>query len=1264
MKRFGAATLMLLIALFTPTAFAQNATTSLRGIVKDPSGALVPGATIKLDAKAIGLHLTAASKSDGVYQFLQIPPAKYTITISAPGFGEQTKAAELLVNQPATINFALTIKSSDTVVDVTSGAETLNTTDASLGGTANNAMIQALPSETRNVPDLLSLQPGVLYVPAIGTDSRNGAVNGGRSDQGNVTLDGVDDNDQVNGYAFTGVLRETQDSIEEFKVTTGNGNSDEGRSSGAQVSMVTKSGTNSFHGAAYEYYRPTNTVSNDYFNKQGELASGEPNIPPKYLRNIFGADIAGPIVKDKLFFFANYEGERISEDAVVVQTVPCGSSQLGTCFGGTTSTTNPNTYYQGYLQYPSTVNPADVLTPSQVTTLDAYNGCAVCNTKAYPPSPGPDPYALAYFQLLNPANGTTEGDGVNTGSFTFASPNPVAENTTIARIDYIPSEKHRIFARGNLQKDTTLGVINLPGQPPSSKTEDNTKGMTFGYTWTITSNVVNDLRYGYIRQGQGTTGLGGKLDYVDFRATDYSNLATPTAETRNSITSVPVNNIVDNLNVSKGKHNIQIGFNWRLIHQNRISNANSFNFASSNPEWLANDGFTAPDPSEIGLDPVNSSVFGDSYLYAYSNLVGTIGQYYNYYNYQLNSATSASLLGDGANVARHYSANEYEGYVEDAWRIQPNLTMTVGLRYSLLQTPWETKGQEVTPTINTDAWYKTREADALQGEIYEPNLTFAPAGRYWGKPGFYSKAKDNIAPRFALVYAPNNKTSIRAGVGVYFDHYGQALVNAFDQNGGGFGLSTLVSNPAGELDNSSAPRFTGRNAVPSNGAGATVETFPFTPSTNVNTTGFAIAYGIDNKMQTPYTEAYDFSIQRQLPGGFTLETNYVGRMARHLLQAIDLAEPVDYVDPAGGGDYFTAGAQISAFTDQNGANPAAHISAIPYFENVFPYMKNYDYNGESATQAIYSNEWAPLRGTLGATTVLQDIDVSCYYGCPPNHVSRFYGSQFSSLYSLATDGMSYYNSAQITLHHPQSHGLQFDLNYTLAKSIDWGSDTERSGAGGGASAIIDTWHPALNRSVSDFDTKQLVTLNFVEQLPLGKNHALFANAGHVVNGIIGGWQFSGIFRLSSGLPFAVYEPGYTTDYDIGGFGVVTNPSLVKTKRFFMPGGNPQYFAHAAAIDSGGTYGTPIRYPYPGEAGQRNNFRGDGYNDLDLALAKSWSLARYGTLKVTAEAYNVENIVHFDPFSINTGLTEGATFGIASSELTSPRRLQFSIRYEF
>lgn len=1259
-------------------AFSQSATTSLRGVVKDPSGALVPGATVTITAASTGLSEKAVSNASGVYDFEQIPPARYTIKVTAAGFGEQTKTAELLVNQPATVDFSLTVQSSTVTVDVSAAAQTLNTSDASLGNSADNAMIQALPSETRNVPDLLSLQPGVLYLPNSG-DSRSGAVNGGRSDQGNVTLDGVDDNDQVNGYAFTGVLRETQDSIEEFRVTTGDANADAGRSSGAQVSMVTKSGTNNFHGAAYEYYRPPFTAANNWFNKQAQLGEGLPNIPTKVLRNIFGGAVGGPIKKDKIFFFGNYEGTRQAEDYQQVQTV------------ATTS------YAAGNLSYVDANGNTQTLTPGQVKTLDM--GCQICMTSDYPAGPGPNQAALTFFNSMPLANGSLTGDGINEGSYTFASPNPVHLNTYIARLDWVPNDKHRIFARGNFQKDTTAFPVQFPGQPPSHFLEDNSKGMTFGDTWVIKTNMVNDVRYGYVRQGYGDIGPGTG-DYVDFRF-----LSTPTSEDRTVVTSVPVNNVIDNMSWTKGNHTLQFGANWRLIHQNHHSDETTWQGASTNPYWL---GGNPPDPCQLDGScgttgpEVNDGPFANSYEIAFANLVGTVPSLTNSYNYHVDSATTGTLLPDGAFLDRHFKANEFEWYVQDAWKVKPNLTVTAGVRYTLLQTPWETTGQQVSPTVDTHAWFLQRETAAQQGQIYEPDLQFSPSGNYYGKPGFWPIEKGSFAPRLAIAYSPDAKTSIRAGAGIYYDHYGEALVNIFDQEGS-FGISSSVTNPAGiygiegDAKHAPSPRFLGRNTLPdiNNGGSPAQQTYPFTaPQYN-----FAITWGLDNRIKTPYSETYDFSIQRELPGGFTVEGAYVGRFGRHLLQSLDLAEPVDYVDPNGGGDYYTAASQLSKEVDQNNGNyggastynasagsenQPVNIAPIKYFEDVFPFMAGVDnscYIGggnyvncpyqvpnESATMAIYNNEWAPYRAQYGATTSLADIDFFCNYGCPGNWTSHFWQDQFSSLYALSSIGMSYYNSAQFTVRRPMSRGLQLDVSYSFSKSIDMGSDAERNTeftGQGSFSDILNTWKPYLNRGVSDFDTHHLITGDWIYQLPFGTGKKFAGGAGHLANAIIGGWQWSGIHRWSSGLPFSFFEPGWSTDWQIESYGVKTG--AVKMRRHFDSNGNPQFFDNPAAINNGiscgGCNGGNVRLPYPGEAGQRNVFRGDGYFDTDSGVDKSWSMGEYGTIKFAWETYNVLNAVRFDPASIGSGLT-GGNLGIASSLLTAPRRMQFSLRYDF
>jgi hypothetical protein len=427
--------------------------------------------------------------------------------------------------------------------------------------------------------------------------------------------------------------------------------------------------------------------------------------------------------------------------------------------------------------------------------------------------------------------------------------------------------------------------------------------------------------------------------------------------------------------------------------------------------------------------------------------------------------------------------------------------------------------------------------------------------------------------------------------------------------------------------------------------------------------GMAITWGIDNKLKTPYSYTFDLSLQRELPGGFLVEANYVGRLGRHLLEQLDLAEPVNMVDKQGGGDYFTAAAALSKIADANGGNKNATVQSIPYFEHMFPFMADAN---NSATQNIYTQLWASNRYGGGETNALYSLDL---YDNPAGPQFQFFQSQFSSLYTWSSIGTSSYNGLQLTLRHPSSHGLTADFNYTFSKSIDMGSGAERSNefstdSYGSTTGIQNSWNPKLNKGLSDFDTRHLITIDWVYQLPVGRGKTYLGSANRITDIVLGGWQWSGLSRWASGLPFSVYAPGYTTNWEQSGMAVITGKVDVKKH---IVDGIPQVFAgnSATTINNGVTNGTPIRLPYPGEAGQRNPFRGDGYLDIDTALTKTWNLPEAMKLKFAAEVYNVGNNVRFDdsPLGLNSNLTSG-TFGAYGSMLTTYRRMQFGLRLDF
>src|SRR5271165_2287525 len=331
----GRAIWLFAVLAFMAQLAAAQATSQLNGNVTDPSGAIVAGAKITLTDPSTGLQRTATSNGTGLYQFIDVPPGNYRMEVAASGFALYVASkVTLVVSTPSTINIRLQVAGATQTVNVEGQAPLINRTDASLGNTIEQDQIAELPIPDRNVVQLLSLQAGVTYLgnqtqALQDTDTRSGAVNGMRSDQSNVTLDGIGVNDQNNGYAFTSVLNVPPDSVEEFRVTTANSNADSGYSSGAQVALATKSGTNQFHGSAYEYNRNTIFSANDPFLKYSQLTSGESNTAPKLLRNVFGATFGGPIKKNRLFFFANYEGRRDAQGTSVLRDVPSATLRAG-----------------------------------------------------------------------------------------------------------------------------------------------------------------------------------------------------------------------------------------------------------------------------------------------------------------------------------------------------------------------------------------------------------------------------------------------------------------------------------------------------------------------------------------------------------------------------------------------------------------------------------------------------------------------------------------------------------------------------------------------------------------------------------------------------------------------------------------------------------------------------------------------------------------------------------------------------------------------
>jgi hypothetical protein len=1216
-----------IFAVFAAIAFAGIAAgqslSSISGTVTDITGAPIPGATIRIENLGTQASRTAVSDSQGNYTFPQMAPGEYRLVGKASGFDDVTvNAIRLLVSTPSTQNVRFEkIGAVTSMVEVTAETTQINTADASIGNAFGTKPILQLPFEGRNVVGLLSLQPGVSFLPpeqqsGLTIADRSGSVNGGRSDQANVTLDGVDVNEQQTREAFKSVLRVTLDSVQEFRVLTTNANADMGRSSGAQISLVTKGGTNQMHGSAYEYLRNKKTNANSFINN----AAGVPLA--KLNRNVFGASLGGPLKKDKLFYFLNYEGRRDRREDSVLRTVPSATLREGT------------------VKY--------IRTDNSIATLTSQDLARQLDPRGI----GANQAALQVLKLYPLPNSSEIGDGLNSGGFRFNSPIGVRQNTYIAKIDYLLNNTTSLFVRGNLQNDNDTDPRQFPGQSPRFLNLENSKGLAFGATSSIRPHLLSTTRYGFTRQGVENSGASF-VAQVSFRTLDDIYPIT-----RSFRRFSPVHHLSQDFNWIKGSHNIAFGGSMRRLANDRASYANSFFSVAANASWLSGSGSILNAPFTDMLPSFRVSM-RDATMAA----MGIVSQVTSRYNY-LPSGGQVSAQAPGTPVLRKFQGEEYEMFVQDTWKLKPNVTLTLGVRYGIFPPVYEANGIQTNSDIRLSDWFDRRVAAANAGISAStvPAVSYVLANQPGGRP-LYDTNKD-WQPRVALAWSPTGasgvtrklfgpgQTSIRAGFGIYYDLLGAGLIRGFDASA--LGLSTTLNNPSGRLDLTTAPRLTSLNDIPAN----LVSPPPPAAFPVLQPNNFAITNSLDDRLKAPYTMNYNLSIARELPGGLFIQTSYVARLSRRTLTSEDLATPVNLRDPASGTDYFTAAQQLTKLF--RAGTPTAQVQPIPYWENLFPGLAG---SGRSATQAAYE-----IFRTNGpdSTSALESLDRFADPSASRLGRFAFFSPQYSYLRALRSIGSGNYHAMQWTIRKRFRNGDQMDFNYTWGKSIDRGSTAENNASATSRGVIINPYNRRQARSVSDYDTTHIFNANWVYNVPVGKGRRFGNGLGGVADAIFGGWQVSGLWRQTSGFPVSVGNGRFwPTNYNVTGYATQIAPAEVGTNKNAprpTAGGQsgPNLFKDpSVAIRS-------FANTLPGEIGGRNILRGDGIFNIDTGVSK-WFRMPYAeghTLQFRWEVFNLTNSVRFDPQQITLDLGNASAFGRYTGTFVPPRVMQFALRYEF
>lgn len=1239
------ATISLLLVLLASHAFGQD-TTSLRGTVTDLTGAVIPGATVTMTNVANQAVRTTSSGEDGTYTFPQVVPGLYELKAVSAGFNDVVVSdLRLLVNQPATQNVRFErIGSVAETVSVSADAVHLNTTDASLGNAIGTKPIVELPFNARNVVGLLSLQPGVVTLGDIErpvNDSRGGNVNGARNDQSNITLDGVDVNDQMDRGAFKSVLRMTLDSVQEFRTTTLNATADQGRSSGAQVSMVTKSGTNDLHGSAYWFHRNTVTTANEFFNNAVVASPDNPTggIPrPKLIRNIGGASLGGPVVKNRVFLFGNWEHRRDAREESTNRFVPSALMR------------------QGILQYERPDGSIAQVSPEQLRTLVDPLGI------------GASAAALQVLQSYPAPNNLDVGDALNQVGFRFNAPIGLRWNTYIARMDFVVDRdaRHNAFLRANLQNDHENTLPQFPGMPANSVNLDNSKGLAAGLTSLLGASMVNDFRFGFTRQGMEISGAA-KDSYVSFRG-----LHLPVGTSRTSRALVPTWTLSDAITRISGSHTTKFGFVFRGIRNQRLSDQNSYFAGMTNASWLAGQGNTLDAPF-TDMASGSRAPFRDAAM----AVMGVVSQVRAQYNYLV----EGTALEMGQPVRRSFNANEWELFISDEWRVRPNVTVSAGLRWSLMPPVHEANGQQLSPSVPIGDWLHQRAALAENGisNLEAGRISYFPVGS--GGRDLYDFHKKNFAPRLGIAWSPGfesglgkllfggaGRSSVRAGFGMFYDIFGQGIMRRFDSVA--YGLSTSLTNPSGEQSLSTAPRYTGLTAIPQSLVMSPPPAqFPSMPGDN-----FEIINGLDDTIRPPYSFTANFNIGRELDRGWFVQAGYVGRFGRRLLTQEDAAAPTNFRDPISGQTYFDAASTLVK-AGRAGIAPE-DTPAIPFFENVWAnfndsfWAQNFgDPVNLSVTQNIaILNDF--LVGNEDTTALLNWLDSPRgSFGCEATGACSIYGPwlmfhpQYSYLSVWRSIGSSSYNAFQFNLRKTWNSGDIVDFNYTLSKSIDFGSSAERVGDTIGV--ITNPWFRNQFRAVSDFDTRHLFTASAVYGIPVGRGQRFGTGFNGFLDAVLGGWQVSGIWRQSSGFPVSVGNGNFwPTNWGVGAFATAVADAPVTGSFKNAPAiggpGGPNIFANpTAAYDA-------FDFTLPGDSGTRNALRGDGFFQIDANLAKRFTMpwSENHSLQFRAEAFNLTNTVRFDIYAMSLDMGNRATFGKYNSQLGAPRVMQFGLRYDF
>ena len=1310
--------LLVLLVICVSAALGQTGTSGISGTVRDVNGAVVPNATVTAKSEATNVSQNQNTTDSGLFAFTSLPVGNYTITVEKSGFKTYKKTGNALeVGTPLTVDATMEVGQVSETVTVTGGTEQLQTANATIGNVVEQKAIETLPLNGRNPLALLLLEPGVVQ-RSFGGAGSGVHVNGARDRAYNVTIDGIEANESSVPNPVSNLYRITPDNIQEYKVTTNNATAEEGRNSGASISIATRAGTSEFHGTGFFFIRNEALNSNEWYQ------NAQRNTKPLIRLDQYGFEMAGPIKKDKTFFFGSYGYNRVDFTQPIDQTFGFPTVYTAQARAG-----NFRYFFQDPTCVASTgvnclrINGIIVARNGSTPLVSPVTGAYVAgvhdcvgaetncirsyNTQANNTASRPLDSTVAGLLTAypNPNNFVGAGDGLNTATYAWNPPTAVRGPAINFRIDHNFNANNSMFGRylfsdyNTLKGDPLNGRPQLyPDNPPLGEVYRRTQNLALSYRRVISPRIVNELTAGYGRFGFLFTQGEANPKWPDVPPFNFNNISEPYINTPRTARWVTTPQILDNLSIVHGAHVFRGGVNLRFYrHVDQRGQPGGINVtpsvtfsATTRPTFVGttgNSGFAVAG----GINSTDAGLLGS----LINNLYGLPASITQVFIANLTqdvflpfkTGNSVTLYGEKHNL------DQYNFYFQDEWKIRPNLTLNYGVRL------------EDNPPSNTSP----------QANVYRPStpiagtpllatplvntngaVTFVPA-KHW-----YEGSNFGIGPRFGLAYSPNfksgilhslfggsDKSVIRLGYGIAFDTISSFQVTAAAGRIPGL-VQSCTTQYSGTLG-AFAPINTGCNSSPNINntvAGGFPTQLPapsvkpstlLTPVQQLVGTAPPVAV-FAPEMKLPTVHEWNVSWQRELPGGFVMQAAYVGRRGEHLFMAYD----INQVNATSIVPSFLIMQQNKAIT---GCRPSGTTSAGVACGVAPPLLSLLQTAGGLSTTAAAS--------FLNSATTLGELDINGAGSFARRIEDNTLGlklrpnQQFGVITYLDNSGDSNYNAAQFTLRRRFSSSLGLSLAYTYGKSIDNQSVDPVGAASGGGLSTTNSRTPTdirnfrEERARSDFDRTQVVQAASVWEVPLGRGRRFLKSSHGVVNQLLGGWTVNSIYTFQTGEPFAVRSGAFTSNgshESRAGVQLPVQALLQQIAGSPLPG--PVLFKPITNVATCGVDLTQaFCLPAPGQNGAgRNIFTAPHYWNLDLGFVKMFQLTERFKVQFRMEMFNALNHPNFDnPRDASTGSPSIRSSVFASSCCAtvappstqtivqtgeSARVIQFAFKFQF